>query len=85
MLRGLENGEVVDKRKIISSNHAVSIHLKTGKLLGAAENPSMELIVSNTTEAGIESRKKPSMLEHVRRPSLQSLQHGYTNVYLLCW
>ncbi len=60
MLRGIENGEVKDKRKIISSiSRGINPFANWQDYLETAENPSMELIVSNTTEAGIEFKKEP--------------------------
>ena len=59
LLQGIENGEVVDKRRVITSiSRGLNPYSEWESYLATAENPKMELIVSNTTEAGIEYREE---------------------------
>lgn len=54
LLRGIENGEVVNKREIITGvNRGLEAYTEWDKVLELAENPEIEYVVSNTTEAGI--------------------------------
>lgn len=54
LLRGIENGEFRETREIITSvSRGIDPYLDWGALLKCAENPELEVIVSNTTEAGI--------------------------------
>ena len=53
-LRGSEQGEKVDNRRLISCvSRCVDPYRDFDELLCCAENPDLEIIVSNTTEAGI--------------------------------
>lgn len=53
-LRGSEQGEKVDERRLISCvSRCVDPYRDFDALLRCAENPDLEIIVSNTTEAGI--------------------------------
>lgn len=53
-LRGSENGQKVDAKRVISSvKRCMNPYADFKALLEAAVNPTLEIIVSNTTEAGI--------------------------------
>lgn len=54
ILRGIENGEVVDSRRIVTSVEK-TLHCKADyeEYIALAELDTLEFIVSNTTEAGI--------------------------------
>ena len=53
-LRGLENGEQVIRKRVVSSiSRALNPYEDYGALLACAANPDLRYIVSNTTEAGI--------------------------------
>ncbi len=63
LLRGIQKGEVIVKKKIIDViDRAVNPYEDFSAYLAEAENPDLRIIISNTTEAGIEYRKedKPS-------------------------
>ena len=54
ILRGLENGKPTEKKEIISSvSRGINPYTDWQSYLACAENPDLEFIVSNTTEAGI--------------------------------
>lgn len=54
-LRGIENGEVVnDCIKVTSISRGVNPYTDFAEYLELAHNPEMRVIISNTTEAGIE-------------------------------
>ena len=58
-LRGIEDGQTIEKKKIISSiSRAFNPYTSWNEYLATAENPDMELIISNTTEAGIEYKEE---------------------------
>lgn len=53
-LRGFENGETIDDKRVISClSKCLSLEQEYDAFLAAAENPDLRFIVSNTTEAGI--------------------------------
>ena len=53
-LRGQENGEKVNKKRVISAiNRCINAYLDYDVLMDCAKNPDLRFIVSNTTEAGI--------------------------------
>jgi tagaturonate reductase len=53
-VRGFQNGKIIDKQKLITSIDGVSNPSLDYKIyLDLAKNPDLELIISNTTEAGI--------------------------------
>lgn len=53
-LRGIENGEEVNKKEIMTAiSRGVETYAQWGEFLKLAENPEIEFVVSNTTEAGI--------------------------------
>ena len=62
ILRGLENGKPMEKKEIISSiSRGINPYTDWAAYLACAENPEMEFIVSNTTEAGIAFDANDSM------------------------
>ena len=53
-LRGSENGEKINRRRLISSvSRCIDPYEDFSAVLACAENPDLRYIVSNTTEAGI--------------------------------
>lgn len=53
-LRGVEQGKVIDSKRVISCvSRCLNPYEGFGQFLGAAHNPDLRFIVSNTTEAGI--------------------------------
>ncbi|MFV0413824.1 MAG: tagaturonate reductase [Oscillospiraceae bacterium] len=53
-LRGFENGEKVNNKRVISSiSRCINPYAEYAALLECAHNPELRFIVSNTTEAGI--------------------------------
>ena len=53
-LRGSENGKKVDEKRVISCvSRCVNPYGEWDKVLETARNPELEIVVSNTTEAGI--------------------------------
>ena len=53
-LRGFENGERVNSKRVISSvSRCINPYLDNEAFLANAKNPDLRFIVSNTTEAGI--------------------------------
>lgn len=54
LLRGTQNGQVVDQREIIPTiSRGLEAATQWDEVLKCAENPEIEYFVSNTTEAGI--------------------------------
>ncbi len=54
LLRGVENGEFRETREIITSvSRCINPYENWESLLQCAESPEMEIVISNTTEAGI--------------------------------
>lgn len=54
-LRGIENGKVVNQcTKITSISRGINPYTEYNEYLKLAHNPDMRIIISNTTEAGIE-------------------------------
>ncbi|MDO4284500.1 MAG: tagaturonate reductase [Eubacteriales bacterium] len=54
LLRGMENGESVDRRRVISAiSRCLNPYEDYQALLDCAKNPDLRFLVSNTTEAGI--------------------------------
>lgn len=63
--QGIENGETIDEiRKIECVSQAVNPFKKPEAYYKLAEGPEVELIVSNTTEAGIEFKKDDTPAEN---------------------
>jgi len=55
LVRGIENGEKTDSiREIDCISRCINANTKFEELLSLAHNPDMKIIISNTTEAGIE-------------------------------
>ncbi|MCR5214286.1 MAG: tagaturonate reductase [Eubacterium sp.] len=53
-LRGSENGQAVNKKRVISSiSRCLNPYQNYDELMDCAKNPDLRFIVSNTTEAGI--------------------------------
>lgn len=53
-LRGLRDGQPVEEISVISSiSRALNAYSEWEKVLACAENPNIEFLISNTTEAGI--------------------------------
>lgn len=53
-LRGLDNGQIVELKKIITSlSRGLDAYSEWPEVLKCAENPELRFMVSNTTEAGI--------------------------------
>jgi len=53
-LRGIENGEEVNKKEIMTAiSRGIESYSEWDQYLKLAENPEIEFVVSNTTEAGI--------------------------------
>jgi len=54
ILRGIREGKELDKREVITSiSRGLKSYQEWKKVLKLAENPDIDIIVSNTTEAGI--------------------------------
>lgn len=54
LLRGLENGRIVESKEIISSiSRGLNPYTHWSQFLRCAENTDLQIVVSNTTEAGI--------------------------------
>jgi len=54
LLRGVQNGQVVEEREIITSiSRGIVPHTQFDAYLACARNPDLRFVVSNTTEAGI--------------------------------
>ena len=54
ILRGIENGKVINKKEIITSiSRGTNPYTDWQEVLKCAENPDMQFVFSNTTEAGL--------------------------------
>lgn len=54
ILRGIENGKVINKKEIITSiSRGINPYTDWQEVLKCAENPDMQFVFSNTTEAGL--------------------------------
>jgi tagaturonate reductase len=54
ILRGVQNGEVVERRRLVQSiRGGFNPYTDYEQMLAAARNPQLRFVVSNTTEAGI--------------------------------
>ena len=54
LMRGVENGEVVERQEVITSiSRGINPYVDFAAYLDCAHNPDLRFIVSNTTEAGI--------------------------------
>lgn len=62
ILRGLQDGKPVELKEIISSiSRGINPYTQWDEYLKCAENPDIEFVVSNTTEAGISYDKSDSI------------------------
>ena len=60
LLRGLQDGAVVESRELITSiSRGIDPYANWGDFLACAANPDLRFIVSNTTEAGIAYVEEP--------------------------
>ncbi|QHW35305.1 tagaturonate reductase [Paenibacillus rhizovicinus] len=60
VVRGLENGERVERREVIKAfSQVFDPYAEWGRFLALADNPELELVISNTTEAGLAYRPEP--------------------------
>jgi tagaturonate reductase len=54
LLRGVQNGEAVDERRIVTCvKRALNPYSEWSAMLATAQDPSLRFVISNTTEAGI--------------------------------
>ena len=68
-LRGSENGEKVDEKRVISCvSRCVNPYGEWDKVLELAKSDDLEIIVSNTTEAGLFTTRK-ALSTRIRRPA----------------
>ncbi|TYP53246.1 tagaturonate reductase [Thermosediminibacter litoriperuensis] len=62
ILRGLKDGEPTEVKEIISSvSRGINPYTQWDEFLKCAENPDIEFVISNTTEAGISYDKNDSL------------------------
>ncbi|MGG0286481.1 tagaturonate reductase [Peribacillus butanolivorans] len=60
MIRGFKNGEKVDNKEIISVfSKAIDPYEEWDEFLALSQNPTLEFVVSNTTEAGLKYQPIP--------------------------
>ncbi|MCU6712537.1 tagaturonate reductase [Paenibacillus sp. J5C_2022] len=60
VLRGLEEGNPVERREVISAiSEAFDPYSEWDRFLSLAERPELKVVVSNTTEAGLAYRPEP--------------------------
>lgn len=82
LLRGLKDGQPVEEKEIISSlSRGINPYTQWDEYLKCAENPDIEFVVSNTTEAGItyDSTDRPDMMPPASFPAKLAvyLYHRY--------
>ncbi|QAS54458.1 tagaturonate reductase [Halobacillus litoralis] len=59
ILRGIENGKIINKKHVINSiNKAINPYKNWSDVLKITEQPEIEFLFSNTTEAGIRYEKE---------------------------
>ncbi|MUT65287.1 tagaturonate reductase [Paenibacillus sp. NEAU-GSW1] len=59
VIRGLENGERVERKEVVSVfKQALDPYTEWEKLIALAESPELQFVVSNTTEAGLAYREE---------------------------
>ena len=64
LMRGVENGEVVEKYKTITSvSRCVNPYADYEEYLAVAKNPELRVVISNTTEAGIAYREGDALTD----------------------
>lgn len=62
ILRGIENGKKVDNREIVNSiSRGINPYTNWSDVLKCAENPDIEIVFSNTTEAGLKYNSDDTM------------------------
>lgn len=62
ILRGIENGQKLDNREIINSiSRGINPYTNWQDVLKCAENPDIEIVFSNTTEAGLKYNPDDTM------------------------
>lgn len=62
ILRGIQQGQVIEKKEIITSlSRCINPYENYDELLKCAENPEIKYMISNTTEAGIAYDKEDSL------------------------
>src|SRR5690606_4225377 len=62
LLRGLKDGKPTELKEIISSvSRGINPYSQWDEYLKCAENPDIEFVISNTTEAGIAYDKSDSL------------------------
>lgn len=65
ILRGMQKGQIVDRREIIPViSRGLNAYTEWEEVLKCAENPEIEYIVSNTTEAGISYNAKDKLTDN---------------------
>lgn len=80
LVRGIENGEKTDSiREIDCISRRINTNTEFEKLLSLAHNPDMKIIISNTTEAGIEYDSACKFSDTPQRSFPGKLQGFYTN------
>ncbi|PUU95280.1 MAG: tagaturonate reductase [Halanaerobium sp.] len=64
LLRGIENGEEVNKKEIMTAiSRGIESYSEWDQYLKLAENPEIEFVVSNTTEAGIAYNEEDNLTD----------------------
>ncbi len=59
-LRGIQGGSVVERKEIISAiSRGINPYTEWGAYLALADNPELQVVISNTTEAGIAYLQEP--------------------------
>jgi tagaturonate reductase len=62
LLRGMQEGKIIDNREIIPAiSRGLSVTDQWEEVLKCADNPEIEFVVSNTTEAGISYRAEDNL------------------------
>jgi tagaturonate reductase len=65
IVRGIENGEPVDRREVVSSVlRGIDPYTDFADFLACASNPDLRFVFSNTTEAGIVYREADRISDH---------------------
>ncbi len=65
LMRGVENGKVVESRRVITSiSRAINPYEKWDELTATFQSPELRFVISNTTEAGI------AYLEEIHAPDV---------------
>ena len=78
-LRGFENGQKVNDKRIISCvSRCLNVHSDYEAVMACAENPDLRYITCNTTEAGIAYNPPASLQKHHLPAILQNRLSFYT-------